>query len=134
MKFLKLTLFLIVAAMMGVGLTSADKNHLLQFEEKTYDFGTISDNHEPVVHEYKFVNTAKEPVAVLSVSTGCGCTRPEYPVKPVAPGESGYIKITFLPKGQKGNINKDITVRYRSATAKSSKRITLRLHGVVKPE
>lgn len=131
MKTLKYILTLLIVLALGLGLSSAAKNHLLQFEETSYDFGTISDKHEPVVHEYEFVNTAKEPVAILSVSTGCGCTRPDYPVKPVAPGEKGKIKVTFLPKGQKGDINKDITVRYRSATAKSSKRITLRLRGNV---
>ncbi len=69
-----------------------------------------------------------------SVSTGCGCTRPEYPAKPIDPGKSGKIKITFLPAGQRGDINKDIKVRYRAATARSSKRITLRLNGHVTPE
>ncbi len=134
MKLLKYALIFVMAVGLGLGMTSANRGHLLQFDETSYDFGTISDKHAPVVHEYKFVNSADEPVAVLSVSTGCGCTRPEYPVKPVKPGESGNIKITFLPKGQRGHISKDITVRYRSATAKSSKRITLRLRGNVTPD
>lgn len=112
---------------------SAKDNHLLDFAEKTYDFGTIADSHAPVVHEYKFVNTAEEPVAILSVSTGCGCTRPEYPVKPIEPGKEGVIKITFLPEGLSGDINKSIQVRYRGAKARSSKRITLRLNGAVTP-
>lgn len=109
----------------------AKGNDLLDFAEKKYDFGSISENSAPVVHEYRFVNTGDEPVAVLSVSTGCGCTRPEYPVRPIEPGKEGVIKITFLPKGQSGDINKSIQVRYRSATARSSKRLTLRLSGAV---
>ena len=110
-----------------------DNGHLLEFAETAYDFGTVADTAAPVVHEYEFVNTSDDPVAVLAVSTGCGCTRPEYPVKPLAPGEKGVIKITFLPAGQSGEINKDIKVRYRGAKASSSKRITLRLKGFVKP-
>ncbi|MDE6333075.1 MAG: DUF1573 domain-containing protein, partial [Muribaculaceae bacterium] len=50
---------------------------------------------------------------------------------PVAPGKSAVIKITFLPKGQRGDVQKDIKVRYREAKARSSKRTTLRLKGFV---
>lgn len=108
-------------------------NQLLDFAENSYDFGTIRSTDAPVVHEYEFTNIDTEPVAVLSVSTGCGCTRPEYPAKPLAPGEKAAIKITFLPAGQSGTINKSIQVRYRGARASSSKRLTLRLRGTVIP-
>jgi hypothetical protein len=116
-----------------VALPSAKSGDLLQFKETTFDFGTISDTSAPVVHEYEFVNTADESVAVLSVSTGCGCTRPKYPTEPIKAGKKNKITVTFLPAGQSGEINKDIKVRYRGATAGSSKRITLRLRGVVTP-
>lgn len=129
---MKHTLLCIFLAFCAVALSSAKGKDLLQFDNTKYDFGIVDENHGPVVHEYKFVNTADEPVAVLSVNTGCGCTRPEYPVKPLDPGQQGVIKITFEPKGQDGSINKSITVRYRSATARSSKRVTLRLSGTVK--
>lgn len=115
-------------------MTSAKPAELLEFQEKTYDFGTITDKHDPIVHEYEFTNTADEPVAVLSVSTGCGCTRPVYPTEPIRPGKKAKIKITFLPAGQKGEINKSIKVRYRGATARSSERVTLQLRGFVEKE
>lgn len=106
----------------------------LEFAEKEFDFGTISDTHAPVVHEYTFTNVSAEPVAVLSVSTGCGCTRPAYPLEPVKPGKKAKIKITFLPAGQRGEINKDIRVRFRGAKASKSQRVTLRLRGNVVPD
>lgn len=128
MKRVLLILFVLTAfASIGV----AKDNHLLDFKETSFDFGIVPDSSEPVVHEYEFVNKSDDAVAVLSVSTGCGCTRPDYPVKPIGPGEKGRIKITFLPAGQSGEINKSIQVRYRGAKASSSKRITLRLKGSV---
>ena len=123
--------FLVPAALT---LTSGKKADALVFEQTAYDFGSITDSHDPVVHEYEFTNVTDEPVAVLSVSTGCGCTRPTYPTEPVRPGKKGKIKITFLPAGQRGEINKDIKVRYRSATARSSQRTTLLLKGYVEAE
>lgn len=130
MKRILSYLLLILSATLAANAADDD---ILKFETTKYEFGTIPDDHEPVVHEYTFTNTSDEPVAVLSVSTGCGCTRPEYPLKPVAPGKTAVIKITFLPKGQRGDINKDIKVRYRGAKARSSKRTTLRLSGRVIP-
>ncbi len=120
-----------VAGIAALLLTSGRGADLLQFDHTSYNFGIVSETTKEIVHEFTFVNTASEPVAVLSVSTGCGCTRPKYPVEPIGPGKSGKVTITFLPKGQSGEINKDIKVRYRGATARSSKRITLRLRGVV---
>ncbi len=43
------------------------------------------------------------------VRTTCGCTRPEWPEKPVAPGEKGKIGITYNTK-LAGNFQKSITV------------------------
>jgi len=112
---------------------AAAKPAALEFDSREYDFGAIADDHAPVTHEYRFVNTLDEPVAVLSVSTGCGCTRPQYPVEPIKPGAKGTIKITFLPAGQHGEINKTIRVRYRGATARRSHTVNLRLQGSVTP-
>lgn len=127
-------LFYLFIALCTLAAGAREKNELLKFDEFRYDFGTVADTSGPVVHEYKFVNVADEPVAVLSVSTECGCARPEYPVRPIAPGDSAVIKITYNPKGESGEVIKDIKVRYRAAKAPRSKRTVLRLSGVVVPK
>lgn len=103
----------------------------LEFSEKEFDFGTVNEKGKPVVHHFMFKNVTDQPVVVLSASAQCGCTRPEYPVKPIAPGDSASIKVTFVPAGQKGNVSKDIRVRFRGAKARKSERVTLRLNGRV---
>lgn len=115
---------------MAGALTSLAKS--LDFPVTEFDFGTVSQTGKPVVHEFTFTNTTDEPVAVLSASASCGCTRPEYPVKPVEPGATATIKVTFVPAGQQGNISKDVKVRFRGAKAHKSERVTLRLTGKVK--
>ena len=127
-------ILLILLALLCTGTLSAGhKTAKLQFQSTVFDFGSISADTEKVVHDYVFINPANEPVAILSVSTGCGCARPEYPVEPIAPGASGKITITYLVKGQAGEVNRDIKVRYRGATASSSERTTLRFRGVITP-
>lgn len=131
---MKRTLILL-SLMLVVSLgCAARSNQALEFAETTYDFGTISEKSDPVVHEFEFVNTSDEPVAVLSASASCGCTRPEYDPKPVGPGKKSKIKVTFLPEGQSGDITRVVQVRYRGAKASSSKRITLKLKGAVVPQ
>ena len=127
-------ILLILLTLLCTGTLSAGhKTPKLQFDSTVFDFGNVSVETEKIVHEYVFINPADEPVAILSVSTGCGCARPEYPVEPIAPGASGKITITYLVKGQAGEVNRDIKVRYRGATASSSERTTLRFRGVITP-
>ena len=122
-----------VLLLLAVTLPSAKNGDLILFDTTTFDFGTVTDTAEPITYEYEFVNVSDNAVAVLSVSTGCGCTRPEYPTEPIAAGKKGRIKISFLPAGQSGEVDRSIKVRYRGAKDSSSKRITLRLRGVVVP-
>lgn len=130
----KIIFLSIITIFSAIASAAKDKDsHLLEFTDTSYDFGTVVETSDPIVHEYEFTNIDSEPVAVLSVSTECGCTRPEYPVKPLKPGETSKIKVTFNPLGQVGEVNKNIQVRYRGAKASKSKRIVLRLKGTVLP-
>jgi Protein of unknown function (DUF1573). len=48
---------------------------------------------------------------ISNVSASCGCTVPEVPKKPYAPGETGVIKASFdSNKGQVGHNSKQVTV------------------------
>ncbi len=105
----------------------------LEFPELSYDFGTVNGGEgKYVVHEFTFDNTGDGAVAIISAIASCGCTRPEYTRKPVVPGKTGKVKVTFNTAGQKGEINKDIKLRLRAANGKSEQ-VTLRISGVVVP-
>ncbi len=52
--------------------------------------------------EFNFKNIGDAPVSIEFVTGHCGCTIPEeWPKKPIQPGESGTIKITFKENEQK---------------------------------
>ena len=97
-----------------------------------YDFGTVREGGERVVHEYEVSNTGPSALAIIWVKPNCGCTAPEYPRKPLKPGEKAQIKVTFNPMGQKGEVEKDIRVKVRNGDGKSEE-LSLRLTGVVIP-
>lgn len=103
----------------------------ITFEELTFDFGTIAEDGGPVKHEFKFTNTGDAPLMIVNATASCGCTRPDFPKKPVGAGKKGILKVTYLPKGRPGEFNKTVTVKTNS---KKHKKVTLRIKGFVTPE
>ncbi len=71
----------------------------IEFMETTYDFGTVKDG-EKVKHVYKFKNTGKEPLIISDAKGSCGCTVPDWPREPIAPGKMGEIKVEFDSKNK----------------------------------
>ena len=60
---------------------------------------------------FTVTNTGDKPLILEDVSASCGCTMPRKPEKPILPGESDVIEVTFHPKpGQVNEIKKSITV------------------------
>ncbi|MDE5567507.1 MAG: DUF1573 domain-containing protein [Muribaculaceae bacterium] len=127
----KLFLFLFMSVV-AAGIAQAG-GHDIEFAELTYDFGTVKSDNGPVTHDFVFTNTADVPVTVMSASVSCGCTRPKYSSEPVKPGKTGKITVSFLPKGQKGYISKNVKVRYKAA-GKKTRSITIKITGNVVPE
>ncbi|WP_424961706.1 DUF1573 domain-containing protein [Ekhidna sp.] len=81
----------------------------ISFTEKSHDFGEITQG-EKVEHIFEFENVGNEPLIISDVRTTCGCTAPEWPREPVAPGKTAKIKVVFNSAGKMGMQNKVITV------------------------
>jgi hypothetical protein len=80
-----------------------------EFAETTFDFGSLTSG-ATVTHEYRFKNTGSTDLLIAEAHGSCGCTVPEYPKTPVAPGDEGVIKVTFNSAGMSGQIAKTITI------------------------
>lgn len=84
----------------------------LKFENTKYDLGNIKEDGGPVTATYKLKNTGDAPLVIIQVTNGgCGCTQPDYPKEPIAPGKSAEIKIHFNPRGRTGEINRAVRVK-----------------------
>ncbi len=81
----------------------------MQFEQSHFNFHDIVQGTK-VSHEYKFKNTGKMPLVISNVLVTCGCTVPEWPKSPVAPGKSASIRVFFNSTGKFGIQNKTITI------------------------
>lgn len=103
------------------------------FSSLVYDFGQVSAEHSSVSHKFTVYNRSNKAVAILSARASCGCTEPSYDHKPIAPGDSATVTVTFLTRGQRGEFTKDVTLRLRSADNKSEK-VQLQITGTVIPK
>ncbi|MES2731576.1 MAG: DUF1573 domain-containing protein [Bacteroidota bacterium] len=82
---------------------------LMAFTETEFDFGTIKDG-DVVNHTFKFTNTGKTPLIIQNATAPCGCTVPQWPKKPIAPGSTGVISVQFNSRGKSGQQNKVVTI------------------------
>lgn len=80
----------------------------IEFTETEHDFGTIPYKGD-ATYSFVFKNTGKEPLILNNVRASCGCTKPEWPKKPVKKGEKGTIKVSYNTK-LTGNFSKSISV------------------------
>ena len=81
----------------------------IKFEEYKHDFG-VMDEGDAVTHYFKFTNTGSEPLILENCKGSCGCTVPQCPKVPIAPGATGEIEVKFNSKGKKNQQTKKVTV------------------------
>lgn len=81
----------------------------IKFETMEHDFGKIKQG-DKVKYAFKFTNSGKEPLVINSAKGSCGCTVPNYPKEPIAPGATGVIDVEFNSAGKSGNQSKTVTI------------------------
>lgn len=132
MKFKTLSLILLVSTLLSsFQLEAKDKGEpKMHVHETTHDFGVIKEDGGPVTCEFKFSNSGNSNLVIYSATAQCGCTKPEFPEKPIAPGKEGVIKVTYNPIGRPGAFSKMVTVKTNGNPSK----IRLKIKGTVMPK
>lgn len=119
-----LSLFLLISV-----LTMAQKP-AAKFTETNFDFGTVQEKVGKISHKFEVTNTGTAPLLLTNIQTSCGCTTPKWSKKPLAPGEKGFVIVTYNAKGRPGPFTKTITVFNNSDQDK----IELIIKGEVEPK
>lgn len=99
------------------------------FDPATWNFGSIAEANGAVSHVFTGVNKGSVPVVILDVVASCGCTRPEFSRRPVMPGDTTRIKVTYDPANRPGSFDKELGI-YSSERRKIA---TLSIRGSVTP-
>lgn len=104
--------------------TSSDKQTvdpsqtgLLVFADTVHDFGSLSEG-EIIQHDFEYTNKGSKEVIITSAKGSCGCTVPEYETKPIKPGETGIMKVTFNSDGKPGYNEKNVQINTNGVPSK----------------
>jgi hypothetical protein len=120
MKKIIYSLALTIAASFSAGIVQAQdapatKGAQIEFNKEVHDYGTIKNGADgSCVFEFK--NTGDTPLIISNARGSCGCTVPEWPKEPIAPGEKGSIKVKYDTM-RTGEINKSVTITSNAANA-----------------
>ncbi|MGL4292119.1 MAG: DUF1573 domain-containing protein [Bacteroidales bacterium] len=89
---------------------SQEKKAVITFKQTTHDFGNFAEEKGKVTTEFEFTNTGNAPLLITRTAASCGCTTPDYPKEPIAPGKKGVIKVTYNAQGRPGVFQKTVYV------------------------
>ena len=101
----------------------------IKFKKDVHDYGTVPyDGNGECSFEFK--NTGKAPLLISNAVGSCGCTVPEWPKEPIAPGKSAAIKVKYDTK-RPGPITKQVTV---TSNAKNEPSKVIKITGTVEAQ
>ena len=81
----------------------------ITFKDTVLHIGKVEEG-KLVDVEFEFTNSGTEMLIIKNVSASCGCTIPEKPEEPIAPGQTSKIKARFDSRGRVGMNKKEIAV------------------------
>lgn len=89
---------------------SANLTTIEWIDPVSLDLGSLKKG-QVVELSWKFKNTGNKPLTITNVSAGCGCTTPDPPKEPIAPGAEGVIRAKFNSENFSGRVNKEVYVQ-----------------------
>ena len=85
----------------------------VRFDRTTYDLGNCPEDTVRLPQcEFTFTNLSKRAVSIAEVKTSCGCLKASFDRRPVQPGKTGRLVLTFDPQGHPGNFLRKVTVYF----------------------
>jgi len=123
--------FLLVAIVsVNAQNTAVQAGAKIEFSKETHDYGNIKYDGEPYC-TFEFKNTGDQPLIISNAKGSCGCTVPEWPKEPIAPGAKGSIRVKYDTK-RPGPINKSVTINSNAVNVEGGISV-LRIKGEVGP-
>ncbi len=81
----------------------------IEADAAEFSFGRVP-NDRAVEHVFKIRNAGTKPLVITRVQTSCGCTAAMMETSVVDPGQTGRLRVSFNPHGQKQVVTRTVTV------------------------
>ncbi len=133
MKRILLTMMLAFGGVAGLGFNTAVAQEVqdgakIEFAKQVHDYGKLKNGANGTC-TFEFTNTGNAPLIISNAKGSCGCTVPQWPKEPIAPGAKGVITVKYDTK-RTGPINKSVTI---TSNAVNEPTKTLQIRGEVAP-
>ncbi|CVK15646.1 Protein of unknown function (DUF1573) [Apibacter mensalis] len=106
--------------------SNAQEIKIINYDNNTVDYGKInkgSDGKRIV----KIQNIGDKPLIISNINTSCGCTVPQWPTEPIAPGKKGEITVTYNTSNV-GKFSRTITI---SSNDEKKPNLPVKIEGTV---
>ena len=116
---------LLIAAVFMTGITAMAQqkpDDVIKVNTEKYNFGKIKQN-VPVTTVFEITNVSDKPVVVENTWGSCGCTTPEKPKEPIAPGATAKLKVNYNAAAM-SNFEKDVFIKLAGVTDPKIVKIT----------
>lgn len=91
---------LIIIALMSSAVVLGQRAEL-SFDDDVAKFKPIEEG-EQIEHRFIYTNTGDVPLVISRYEVACSCTKAFFSKKPLAPGASDTLRVTFDSKGKMG--------------------------------
>jgi len=89
--------------------TAKTADDLVKVNQEKHDFGKILQG-KPVDYYFELTNKTDKPIVVENTWASCGCTTPEKPTEPIAPGATAKLKVQYNASGM-GHFDKQVSIK-----------------------
>lgn len=120
---MKKFLFLTSVFFLSLAVTAQENTDgIIKVNTEKYDFGKLKQG---VPADYYFIikNITDKAVVVENAWGSCGCTTPEIPKEPIAPGATAKLKVQYNSAAM-GHFEKDVYVKMAGVETPKNLKIT----------
>ena len=89
--------------------TPVVKEDVLLVKETLHDFGKIPQG-TPAEFYFEITNKSDKALVVENAQASCGCTTPEVPKEPIAPGATAKLKVSYNAANM-GGFTKTVSIK-----------------------
>lgn len=106
---MKKSLLSILIFILSVFCVSAQTGPVATFDRTTVEIGQILRDTSVTKAVYKLTNTGDKPLIIYRATPGCKCMKVDFPTKPIEPGASASVVVSYSGKNQPGGpFKKDV--------------------------
>ena len=97
-------------------VSSINNFSAIAFLDTLHDFGIIPLASPVDSFDFWYKNTGESPLVVLGLQTSCHCVAATYDTRPVQPGDSSYVRVTYDGRGRSAEYFEKSVAVYTNAS------------------